>query len=129
MCWLLIRKRSNPRLRSWKAGDIVEVRSDDCAWGRLERGPDSPFYCMQIVGLDAAKVKARLEETETHEEFRSRDGTIQSVLVRVRRHQVRRADMPAAVLAALQRDGQISVTRAQAANFIRDNAGTLARLD
>ncbi len=118
MCWLLIRTRSNPRPTAWKAGDIVEVRPDACTWGRAEGLPS--FYRIQIAGVEADRVKARLEARDV---TLNPDTGQETAYRRVRLFRIDPADLPLQARQELQTTGQLVVTKAQALNYIRDNYG------
>lgn len=128
MCWLVVRKRSNAKLRAYKAGDIVGVFPDDWQWGTLERGPGWACVKIQIVGVPADRVKARLEEVEQHGELQD-DGRVQQVMDRVRRWRVLLANLPASAKTALVQTGELSVTKTQALAYIRNTLNEAPELD
>jgi hypothetical protein len=120
MCWLLIRAFSDTRPSAWKLGDIVEVRPDSFTdWGALETLPR--FYRVQVTGVSATAVKARLEKADAT--INSETGEIINH-IRVRLYGIRLADIPAGARNTLQNTGQLIVSKAQALNYIRDNYGT-----
>jgi hypothetical protein len=125
MCWLLIRAFSDAKPTAWQLGDIVEVRPDDFkGWGREEGLPK--FYRIQITGLAASIAKNLLEAVDEHDAIV--DGETRKVIDGVRNWSIKPSDVPAGARTTLQTTGQLVITKAQAANFIKDNLGQAVTL-
>lgn len=123
MCWLLIRAFADTIPTGCDVGHVVEVRPDDCAWGALEGLPR--FYRVQITGLDAARVKAKLEAADVTVNPATMEIT---GYIRDRLYRISLADLPAATRTTLQTTGQLVVSKTQASNYIRSNAGVKVTL-
>ncbi len=123
MAWLVIRVHDNPKPTSWKAGDIVEVRSEEqvnaAGWGRLETLP--ALYRILVSDLDAARVKQILERVQ----WRIDDS---EQIDRVRRFRLLVGNLPAVKRNALASTGITTITRTQAMAAIRDNDGGIPTL-
>lgn len=125
--WLLVRAFSDSRATAWKHGDIVEVRPGGFTeWGTQECLPK--FYRVKVTGLSAAfrVIKVRLESADVTINV----GTGMVVARnRVRQYGIRIAEVPTGVRTTLQTVGELTVTKAQIVNVIKDNANVLASLD
>lgn len=129
MAWLLVRAFADPKATAWQRGDIVEVRPDDfTGWGQLETLPR--FVRVRVTGVTDGQVKRILEQADEEEEiveltdkFGVRQLVIRVALRRVRKWGVRVDDLPSGVRATLLSTGEITITRAQALNYIKNQLG------
>lgn len=123
MAWLLIRKRDNKKGSSagYKAGDVVEVRPEECGWGTVELDPLGPFYRVHVPDVSDAEVAAvkRLLEQPHHKP--DAEGMADAARIRRRRFLVER--LQAAHRVRLQGSGEIMLSRAQLAACLRDHDG------
>lgn len=100
----------------YKLGDIVAVHDDSRYTDGEPIAP--PWYLIRITGVTKAQVVRLLEPVrDTLDPQTSR-------VLRRRRWRVNPADLPPAVRTTLQRDRYLSVTLAQARNYVRDKLGT-----
>jgi hypothetical protein len=140
MAWLLILTSSNPKATSWKAGDVVEVRSEafvaEHGWGSKEGPP--LFYRVHVPDLDAAQVKAFLEAQNTADNV---NPDLPPTVNRVRRHHLAVSALPVAIQTTLAGGGDVTIpltrfqsvgklrsTRPHIRPFLRDDANTVAVL-
>lgn len=98
----------------YKTGDVVAVHDDSAHDGNLVANPvQAPWYLVRVTGVTKAQVERVLESE------READGPDAKILTR-RKFRLNPADLPLAVRQTLQRDRYLSVTLAQARNFIRN---------
>ncbi len=128
MCWLVIRARSNPKATAYKAGDIVEIRPDDCNWGNLETLPR--FYRIQITDMPfGSRFQSLCQRKDDVDDGFDDDGKIKKRLLRIRKHKIDLSSIPASIRNRLQDTGVATVTRSQIRNHFKDNQGTVIDID
>lgn len=98
----------------YKTGDVVAVHDDSAHDGDLVANPvQPPWYLVRVTGVTKAQVDRVLEPE------READALDAKILTR-RKFRLNPADLPLAMRQTLQRDRYLSVTLAQARNFIRN---------
>lgn len=127
--WLLIRARSNPKPTGYNAGDVVEIRPDDCRWGNKEGLPS--FYRIQITDMPYSDRVQQFfqQQDQTDTGLYHPNGDRIFRFNRIRLLGISLADLPATARNRLQTDGILQVTKAQVRNFIKNNYGSVVDID